>query len=163
MTCTRCVARVTVCRRRPSCWTATQFSQDSIQRRRADFAVLKFSTLSKAPTAISCSAPAKGCRAPFSVWRSRNPPAAGAPEGTASSLDVRVFARGLLRHLMTRVYFSDGSNDGDPVLRAVAPDRRATLIASREDGPSGPPTYRFDVRLQGPGETVFFELVDDSR
>lgn len=87
-------------------------------------------------------------------------PFPGAPEGTAPSVDLRVFARGLLRHVITRIYFSDESNDADPVLLAVDPSRRGTLVAVREDPPGGLPTYRFDVRLQGPGETVFFELGD---
>ena len=61
-----------------------------------------------------------------------------------------VFARGLLRHLLTRIYFPDVS---DAVLEEVEPARRATLVALQEDG-----KLRFDIRLQGEGETVFFEL-----
>ena len=71
----------------------------------------------------------------------------------APHIDVSVFARGLLNRVVTRIYFEDQDNSGDPVLRAVPEERRGTLIAPRtEDG------YRFDVRLQGQGETVFFEL-----
>ncbi len=72
----------------------------------------------------------------------------------APFLHVTVFARGLLRHLSTRLYFPDESdaNDSDPVLRLVDAARRSTLVA-RRDGE----VLRFDVRLQGEDETVFFE------
>lgn len=71
----------------------------------------------------------------------------------APHLELTVFARGLLRHLATRIYFPDETpaNDADPVLRLVEPDRRATLIARAEGD-----VLHFDVRLQGAGETVFF-------
>ena len=56
--------------------------------------------------------------------------------------------------MVTRVYFPDqeAANAADPVLRKVASERRPTLIARREGE-----VLRFDVRLQGEGETVFFE------
>ena len=78
---------------------------------------------------------------------------AAAP-GEAPHLNLTVHARGLLRHLVTRVYFPDEeeANAADPVLRKVDPERRPTLVA-RQDGD----LLRFDVRLQGDGETVFFE------
>jgi protocatechuate 3,4-dioxygenase alpha subunit len=66
-------------------------------------------------------------------------------------LDVLVFARGLLRHIGTRIYFP-GAGD-DEVLRAVPPEARETLFALEEDG-----AYRFDIRLRGDGETVFFAV-----
>lgn len=71
----------------------------------------------------------------------------------APHIDVSVFARGLLQRVATRIYFPDEmrANDADPLLSSIEEDRRATLIA-RPDG-SG---LRFDVRLQGEGETVFF-------
>ena len=75
----------------------------------------------------------------------------------APHLNVLVFARGLLRHLVTRVYFQDDPLlAADPVLRLVrdAP-RRETLIA-RQDG-SRPGGYRWDIVLQGARETVFFD------
>ncbi|MEU6646475.1 protocatechuate 3,4-dioxygenase subunit alpha [Saccharomonospora sp. NPDC046836] len=75
----------------------------------------------------------------------------GALPGEASHINVSVFARGLLHRVVTRIYFPD--NAADPVLASVPADRRGTLIATRtEDG------YRFDVRLQGEGETVFFDV-----
>ena len=85
-------------------------------------------------------------------------------EGVALApfISVRVFSRGLLRDLVTRAYLSDEATDDDPVLSSVPAERRATLIAEREadPGPGGgaTPTFRFDIRLQGPDETVFFEV-----
>ncbi len=75
----------------------------------------------------------------------------------APHLLVAVFARGLLNHMFTRIYFSDEArrNATDPVLEAVEPQRRATLIATRE---ATRPDYSFDVRLQGEDETVFFDV-----
>jgi protocatechuate 3,4-dioxygenase, alpha subunit len=71
---------------------------------------------------------------------------------------VLVFARGLLRHLITRVYFPDPSVASDPVLQLVPEDRRATLIAQPEShAPANAPgNFLWDVVLQGEGETVFF-------
>jgi protocatechuate 3,4-dioxygenase alpha subunit len=73
----------------------------------------------------------------------------------ASHMLVMVFARGLLRHLISRVYFEDDpANQGDPVLMMVPEERRTTLIAQSD--PSAVGAYRWDITLQGPGETVFF-------
>ena len=68
---------------------------------------------------------------------------------------VTVFGRGLLKQLVTRIYFEgEAANETDPVLSSIDdPARRSTLLAKRT--PAG---YRFDIRLQGEGETVFFEL-----
>jgi protocatechuate 3,4-dioxygenase alpha subunit len=78
----------------------------------------------------------------------------------APHLDVSVFARGMLDRVVTRIYFPDEqeANAADPVLAAIAdPDRRATLVATVATG--GPPgEFRFDIRLQGAGETVFFDV-----
>jgi len=69
-----------------------------------------------------------------------------------------VYARGLLNHLITRIYFQhDAANDADPVLRLIPEDRRATLVAKRVSS-DGRPIYRFDIVLQGEEETVFFDL-----
>jgi protocatechuate 3,4-dioxygenase alpha subunit len=73
----------------------------------------------------------------------------------APHIDISVFARGMLRRCVTRIYFADepGANAADPVLAAIPAERRATLLAQRTaDG------YRFDIRLQGPRETVFFAV-----
>jgi protocatechuate 3,4-dioxygenase alpha subunit len=70
-----------------------------------------------------------------------------------------VFSRGMLRQIYTRIYFSDeaAANGSDAVLNAVPADRRATLVAHQEtDG--GLPIYRFDIRVQGEDETVFFDI-----
>ena len=87
-------------------------------------------------------------------------PAAPSSSEHAPHLAVTVFARGLLHHLFTRVYFPNHveANDADPLLAALDDDRRATLLAL-PDGAFGGPGYRFDVRLAGPGETVFLDLV----
>jgi protocatechuate 3,4-dioxygenase alpha subunit len=72
------------------------------------------------------------------------------PGGDAPYWSVAVFARGLLRPLWTRVYFVAV---GDDLLMSLPSPRRATLIARCE-----PPVWRWDIRLQGDGETVFLEL-----
>jgi protocatechuate 3,4-dioxygenase alpha subunit len=81
------------------------------------------------------------------------PPAVGG----APHLNVAVFARGLLRQLQTRLYFPDeeDANARDELLGLVDPDRRQTLIAEDAGG-----ALRFDIRLQGEQETVFFRLPD---
>jgi protocatechuate 3,4-dioxygenase, alpha subunit len=71
----------------------------------------------------------------------------------APFIDVSVFARGLLARVVTRIYFADEDNSADPVFNSVPADRRDTLLA-RPDGDG----YRFDVILQGDGETVFFAI-----
>jgi len=74
------------------------------------------------------------------------------PGGTAPSIDVTIFARGLLKPLRTRVYLSEEAARADPALASIARSPRlATLVAKRSGG-----EYRWDVRLQGEGETVFF-------
>jgi protocatechuate 3,4-dioxygenase, alpha subunit len=78
-------------------------------------------------------------------------PPAGA--GEAPRYDVLVFARGLLRHQITRLYFPDeqAANEADPVLSSVESAERATLVAAADgDG------LRFDIRMQGDAQTVFF-------
>lgn len=76
----------------------------------------------------------------------------------APHISVFVFARGLLDHLRTRVYFEDaGANATDPVLRLVPEQRRSTLLAKRAAA-EGRIVYRFDIVLQGDNETVFFDL-----
>jgi protocatechuate 3,4-dioxygenase alpha subunit len=67
---------------------------------------------------------------------------------------VLVFMRGLLRHLVTRIYFPDEpSNAEDPILALVPPERRSTLIARKvQDG-----VLEWNVVLQGEQETVFFD------
>ncbi len=80
----------------------------------------------------------------------------GPVDGQAPHLEVQVFARGLLKQVLTRIYFADeeDANAADPVLSSLDDDDRETLLA-RRDGDA----YRFDVRLQGDAQTVFFALV----
>jgi protocatechuate 3,4-dioxygenase alpha subunit len=84
----------------------------------------------------------------------RKPASLEGPSGReAPHLELLVFARGLLRSLRTRCYFPDEAelNETDPVLGGIEPRRRATLLASAGNG-----GLRFDIRLQGEAETVFF-------
>lgn len=75
----------------------------------------------------------------------------------APHLNVAVFARGMLKQLYTRVYFAgDAANESDPVLARVPPDRRDTLLAKPDS--SHPGHWKFDLRLQGEQETVFFDV-----
>ena len=74
----------------------------------------------------------------------------------APHIVVSVFARGLLRRLVTRIYFPDEpANAADFVLNLVEASRRETLIAKKIAGASD--TLKWDVVLQGPNETVFFD------
>jgi protocatechuate 3,4-dioxygenase alpha subunit len=76
----------------------------------------------------------------------------------APHICVTIFARGLLNHLITRLYFADESvNTEDPTLHCVPDDRRTTLLARRESGDESV-IYHFDIVLQGAGETVFFNV-----
>ena len=100
-----------------------------------------------------CRTDAEGA---FSVMTVK-PGATPAPDGRpqAPHLNVTVFARGLLRHLVTRMYFPDETeaNATDPALNLVEPARRETLIAKNCGG-----VLHFDIRLQGERETVFFAI-----
>ncbi len=80
----------------------------------------------------------------------------GARGNSAPYVSVCVFARGLLVHLYTRIYLPGdrAALAADPLLSRVDAERRDTLIAADE----GNGTYRFDIRLQGEGETVFLEF-----
>jgi len=94
------------------------------------------------------------------VFDTIKPGAVPDPDGKpqAPHLLLAVFARGMLRHLYTRIYFGDeAANADDPVLALVPADRRKTLIAQREAG-NGGAVYALDIRLQGDGETVFFDV-----
>jgi protocatechuate 3,4-dioxygenase alpha subunit len=87
----------------------------------------------------------------------RVPDAEGAHQAPHISLVVQ--GRGMLNPVFTRVYFSDEveANSDDLVLRSVPAERRHTLIATLEER-SEPPVYRFDIRMQGKDETVFFDF-----
>ena len=74
----------------------------------------------------------------------------------APHLVVTLMSRGLLDRVTTRIYFADeeAANATDPVLATVPADRRGTLLAQ----PEGDGGYHIDLRIQGPGETVFFAV-----
>jgi protocatechuate 3,4-dioxygenase, alpha subunit len=73
----------------------------------------------------------------------------------APHINVSIFARGLLKRLVTRIYFPDEPlNTADPVLNSVAAERRSTLVAHSDQ----PGILRFDIVLQGENETVFFDV-----
>jgi protocatechuate 3,4-dioxygenase alpha subunit len=76
------------------------------------------------------------------------PTADGRPQ--APHLAMSVFARGMLRRAVTRVYFEE--DGADPLLSSLGEDRRGTLVAA-----PAPDGYRFDVHLQGDDETVFLD------
>jgi protocatechuate 3,4-dioxygenase alpha subunit len=80
-------------------------------------------------------------------------------EGQAPHINVILFMRGSLHHLYTRLYFSDEAkaNAKDPLLKAVKADRRNTLIAQKKEV-NGRIFYVFDIKMQGEGETVFFQI-----
>lgn len=81
------------------------------------------------------------------------------PDGKlqAPHLMVTVFMRGLLKHLLTRVYFpGESSNSDDPVLNLVPVDRRGTLIATGLAGSTS--SLEWNVVVQGTNETVFFDF-----
>lgn len=73
----------------------------------------------------------------------------------APHIDVTLMARGMLNRVVTRIYFADEAeaNALDPVLASVPEVRRSTLLAQPSDD-----GYSFDIRVQGPGETVFFAV-----
>lgn len=74
----------------------------------------------------------------------------------APHLVVLVFMRGLLKHLVTRMYFpGEPGNDEDPILHLVPPERRVTLMARRSEEDAS--VLLWDVIVQGADETVFFD------
>jgi protocatechuate 3,4-dioxygenase alpha subunit len=81
------------------------------------------------------------------------------PDGKSQAphIAVSVFARGLLRRLVTRIYFpEEAANAGDFVLNLVEPARRGTLVAKKTAGAGG--TLEWNVILHGADETVFFDI-----
>jgi protocatechuate 3,4-dioxygenase alpha subunit len=82
------------------------------------------------------------------------------PDGKpqAPHIVVCIFSRGMLRQIYTRIYFADeAANDADPILALVPGERRGTLIAHKAMR-GELPVYRFDIRVQGDNETVFFDI-----
>jgi protocatechuate 3,4-dioxygenase, alpha subunit len=78
----------------------------------------------------------------------------GAIVGHAPHILVAIYGGGIPYRYVTRLYFADDErNVRDPTLLLVAAERRVTLMARPDNG-----VYRFEIRLQGPGETVFFDV-----
>ncbi len=95
----------------------------------------------------------QGCFVVDTVMPGSVPGPGGRPQ--APHLVVGVLARGVLTRLVTRIYFeAEPGNDADPILALVPPERRDRLIARRVAADR----FRFDITLQGPGETVFFDV-----
>jgi protocatechuate 3,4-dioxygenase alpha subunit len=96
----------------------------------------------------------------YGRWKvALSPPRPGQTgDGTslAPYLNVAVFARGLMKQALTRIYMPENAeeNADDPILAMVGEERRDSLIAEPVDAH----TRRFDIRLQGDGETVFFDF-----
>lgn len=81
------------------------------------------------------------------------------PDGNlqAPHVEISIFTRGLLRRLITRIYFPDeAGNAGDFALNLVEASRRSTLIAKKIDARPG--AFEWNVILQGQAETVFFDV-----
>ncbi|HZV65576.1 MAG TPA: protocatechuate 3,4-dioxygenase subunit alpha [Telluria sp.] len=98
---------------------------------------------------------AEGCFRFGTVKPGRVPGPGGSLQ--APHIVVLVFMRGLLKHLVTRVYFpGDPANGEDPVLKLVPSERRATLVAQAAAGRPG--VLEWTIRLQGDEETVFFDV-----
>ena len=87
----------------------------------------------------------------------RVPGIGGAPQ--APHINVSIFARGLLKRLVTRIYFpGEPLHEADPLLSALPADRRVTLIARVADGGAAERVLHFDIVLQGDNETVFLDV-----
>ena len=82
---------------------------------------------------------------------------AGVPtaDGTAQAphIAMSMFARGMLRRVVTRVYFPEDDHSSDPLLSSLEASQAATLVAATDSE-----GYRFDLRLQGPDETTFLDV-----
>lgn len=87
-------------------------------------------------------------------------PVPGANETVqAPHINVVVFARGMLVHAYTRLYFADEpANASDPVLNSIKNKKRRQTLIAQPGMENGKTVYRFDIRLQGENETVFFDM-----
>jgi protocatechuate 3,4-dioxygenase alpha subunit len=83
------------------------------------------------------------------------------PDDTAQAphINVVIFARGMLAHAYTRIYFADEpANADDPVLNSIKNKKRRQTLMAWPGMENGKTVYRFDIRLQGENETVFFDV-----
>jgi protocatechuate 3,4-dioxygenase alpha subunit len=87
-------------------------------------------------------------------------PVPGADDSVqAPHINVVIFARGMLVHAYTRMYFVDEpANASDPVLNSIKSKKRRQTLLATPGMESGKTVYRFDIRLQGENETVFFDM-----
>lgn len=95
------------------------------------------------------------------AFLSIKPGAVAGPGGRlqAPHINLVLGARGMTRHAFTRVYFADDPElERDPVLALVPEERRPTLLAQAAGQRDGATLYRFDIRVQGERETVFFDI-----
>lgn len=95
----------------------------------------------------------------FETVKPSRTPAAGGTREQAPHITFMVFARGINLHLHTRIYFSDeeAANAIDPLLTAITEEERRKTLIARPD-PETNNTWRFDVVVQGEGETVFLDI-----
>ena len=76
----------------------------------------------------------------------------------APHINVIVFARGMLVHAFTRIYFeNETANQDDPVLTSIKDQARRNTLVVKGEASGGKSVYRFDIHLQGENETVFFD------
>ena len=87
-------------------------------------------------------------------------PVPGADDSVqAPHINVVIFARGMLLHAYTRMYFADEpANANDPVLNSIKNKKRRRSLIASPGMENGKTVYRFDIRLQGENETVFFDM-----
>jgi protocatechuate 3,4-dioxygenase, alpha subunit len=77
----------------------------------------------------------------------------------APHINIALFARGLLIHLYTRIYFADeAANAADPLLSSIEDEAVRTTLLARRTREGSPPLYRFDIVLQGENETAFLNI-----
>ena len=128
-------------------WQADPPGASTTRSTRAVASAGSAASAARPPTRRAAGACARSSRAacPYTDGRAQAP-----------HLVVTLMSRGLLDRVTTRIYFADeeAANATDPVLAAVPADRRATLLAQ----PEGEGGYHIDLRIQGPGETVFFAV-----
>jgi protocatechuate 3,4-dioxygenase alpha subunit len=77
----------------------------------------------------------------------------------APHINIALFARGLLIHLYTRIYFADeAANAADPLLSSIEDVAVRNTLLARGTGAGDPPIYRFNIVMQGEGETAFLDI-----
>lgn len=77
----------------------------------------------------------------------------GSVDGNSPHINLWIVARGINIGLNTRIYFEDNINEDDMIWKHIPDNRKSTLIAKQQDA-----NYKYDIRLQGDNETVFFDV-----